>query len=164
MTAQLLKEPIEFKANIPDIFYLGDYYPYYLHDGSRNQKFDQWSGKILDLKEQKEQAIEFFYEKVDPYIGKNVALTLVPSHDPENLDSGLRKLVKKLASNGRYDASSCLKRFKKIEKLSHGGNRNISVHLGSIEVQNDYLIQEKWSYCWMIYLQRVILYMPAKGF
>ena len=43
----------------------------------------------------------------------------------------------------RIDASSCLVRVHKIEKLALGGPRSIDVHLDSVVVKNGELIQDE---------------------
>ena len=39
-------------------------------------------------------------------------------------------------NNGFKDGSDCLLRFRGVERLSSGGDRNVGVHLNSIEVNN----------------------------
>jgi len=51
-----------------------------------------------------------------------------------NVDTGIRRLAKKLAAHGRVDMTDALMRTKDIEKLAHGGGRGRGVHLDSIAV------------------------------
>jgi predicted amidophosphoribosyltransferase len=127
------------------IFYLGKYHPYREKDtGNKNPYFDNWSGYILDLKQKKESAIQLFFKELNPMIESGIAIAVVPSHDPDStLQSGIYKLAQELANNNRIDATHCLKRHTKIRKLSHGGDRNIGIHLQSIRVENNYLIQKQ---------------------
>ncbi len=46
-----------------------------------------------------------------------------------------------LTQQGRIDATSCLQRYKKVEKKSNGGNRDINVDLNSIKVNNHHLLK-----------------------
>lgn len=131
--------------NTDSILVLGEYHPYRLPNGEMNPNFDRnWSGRILDIKENKSSAVEFFYQRIPAMSTKEFAVAVVPSHDPEKLDSGIRSLAQRIASvQGRIDATSCLVRNRKIDKLSRGGQRNISVHLTSIQVKNSQLIEGK---------------------
>ncbi len=135
-----------FETNVDDILYLGNYHPYWINKelGKKNPFFDKWSGYILDLKEQKESAISFFLKQLDSRIDRSVCIAVVPSHDPEKVTvSGIHQLAQRLVAQGRFDATSCLRRSKKIPKLSYGGERSISVHLQSIVVVNTPLIKGK---------------------
>ncbi|WP_198156123.1 ComF family protein [Paenibacillus sp. D9] len=135
------------KYNNPDkIWYLGVYKPYWVYtiDGKVvNPEFDTFSGRILDVKNSKLPALQDFFTRIDRNISQGVSLCVVPSHDPANTDSGMRWIAQKLAQNGRVDASSCLVRHTKIVKLAHGGDRSKSVHLNSIRVDNQHLVQNK---------------------
>ena len=58
--------------NTGDIVVYSNYHKYWL-DKERTQKnplFDVFSGKILDLKEGKESAVEYFYNLIDAVIWK----------------------------------------------------------------------------------------------
>nr|WP_297704296.1 hypothetical protein [uncultured Butyrivibrio sp.] len=89
-------------------------------------------GKILDLKEGKENAIEYFYNLIDCEICKDVTICIVPSSKMGNVETGMAKLAEKLANNGRKDRVHFLVREKDIDKLATGGNRSRFIHLDSI--------------------------------
>jgi predicted amidophosphoribosyltransferase len=132
-----------------NILHLGDYHPYWndRDNGIKNPYFDEWSRRILALKKTEEPAIEFFFKELNLKIESGVAITAVPSHDPNKTSqSGICKLAQKLASHNRINATSCLKRHTKIHKLSQGGERSIRIHLESIHVENSYLIQNQIVY------------------
>lgn len=120
-----------------EIHYYDYYHPY---RGGSNPNFNDFSSKTLALKDKKESAINYFFQFLDPIIEKNYIITVVPSSDPENLYTGIRKLAILLSNNGRIDGTSCLRRHTKVEKKSYGGSRNIDVDLNSIEVINKHLI------------------------
>lgn len=124
------------------IYYLGDYHPYRLND-ERNKAFDAYSGSILDLKERQPRGIDFFHDRLDRLIPEGTILVTVPSHDPASSESGITILARRLSETGRVDATSCLKRITQIEKLTHGGDRSINTHLGSIRVQETDLFKGK---------------------
>jgi predicted amidophosphoribosyltransferase len=128
--------------NQSDISYLGSYHKYRI-GSERNPAFDSHSSLILNLKNEYEQAITAFYNRIDPLLKDGIAICYVPSHDPEKSTSGIRTLASRLAANRRFDATSCIVRHTKINKLSSGGNRNITVHLNSLKVENPHLIMGK---------------------
>ena len=116
----------------------GTYRPWSLHvaAGGDRSNYPEFSGRILDLKAGYPAAIPYFFERIHPEILGNVAVAVVPSHDPAKGRGGLHQLASQLAANGRIDASSCLRRAVKIDKLAHGGDRSLDVHLKSIAVDN----------------------------
>lgn len=124
-------------------WYLNNYYPYWNVDRTRNSDFDDHSNQILELKKGNAYAINHFYQIIDKMINKNVTICVVPSSDSANLQSGIRDLAQRLASNQRFDATHCLRRHITIPKASHGGPRNIQVHKDSICVDHNYLIKGK---------------------
>lgn len=140
---------IDSSLNNPnDIKNCGTYLPYRIKNEwgelVKNPNFDNFSGLVLDLKEGKPDAIEYFFGIINPSIKNNIAIACVPSHDPQNVDSGVRILARKLASYGnRVDATSCLFRHTKISKLATGGTREKEVHLNSISATNIHLIRDR---------------------
>ena len=68
----------------------GFYHRYWNPDKTRNQAFDMFSGRILDVKERKEKGINYFYQQLDEEICKGVAICVVPSHvEGDTNDSGI---------------------------------------------------------------------------
>ena len=65
-------EEMSIKGEIP---HLGYYQRYRLPDGTVNPEFrkDRISGRILDLKQKDELAINFFFAQIDPEIERNGA-------------------------------------------------------------------------------------------
>ncbi len=126
-----------------DITVLGPYNPYRTHiemGGDRNN-YPSHSGRILDLKDCLPKGIDYFIPLRDK-LKITEAITIVPSHDPAKTTSGLALLVAKLTDGQGYvDASGCLVRHTKIQKLASGGDRSKQVHLDSIRVANTQLIE-----------------------
>lgn len=113
----------------------GFYHRYWNPDKTHNQAFDMFSGRILDVKDKKEKGISYFYHQLDDEICKDVTICVVPSHTESKVnDSGIAELARRLANNGRIDKVDYLLRIKTIDKLAHGGSRNIDMHLESIGV------------------------------
>ena len=52
-------------------------------------------------------------------------------------------LIHKLAENGRFDGTQCIRRTVKIDKLALGGSRDENVHLNSLEVIDSDLYHQK---------------------
>ena len=124
----------------------GSYKPWSWHkmEGGDRSNYPEFSGRILDLKEGNTHAVAYFRERVEPDLGNGFAVAVVPSHDPASPGLGLRALAAALTQNGgRIDASGCLVRTVKINKLALGGDRSINVHLGSIAVTNAALVKDR---------------------
>ncbi len=118
-----------------EIVRYGLYHRYWNQDKTRNQAFDVCSGRILDVKEKKENGISYFYNQLDEEICKDVTICVVPSHtQSDRNDSGIAELARRLAHNGRIDKIDYLVRTKTIDKLAYGGSRDIRVQLDSIDV------------------------------
>ena len=75
----------------------GFYHRYWNPDKTRNQAFDMFSGRILDVKE---RGIAYFFQQLDEEICKDVSVCVVPSHTN---DSGIAELARRLARNDRVD-------------------------------------------------------------
>lgn len=135
--------------NKPDtVLHLGKYFKYWIYpDGEkiRNPNFDDFSSAILNLKNEEEYAITYFFNRLSNVLDDNFVVCYVPSHDPEKTHSGIRTLAQRLATHkpNVVDGTGCLVRTKKIPKLASGGNRSIAVHLGSLSVVNPELIRNK---------------------
>lgn len=99
----------------------GFYHRYWNPDKTRNQTFDMFSGRILDVKDKKEKDISYFFQQLDEEICKGVAICVVPSHtEGHRNDSGIAELARRLAKNGRVDKVDYLLRTKTIDKLALG--------------------------------------------
>ena len=125
--------------NTGEIVVYSNYHKYWLdkEHGIKNPLFDVFSGKILDLKNKKENAINYFFNLLDCEICKDVTICVVPSSNSENTDSGIARLGEKLAQNGRKNKVHYLVRKKTIDKLATGGYRGKAVHFNSIGVEKD---------------------------
>ncbi len=122
------------------IYHLGLYHPW---RRGTNPDFDSFSGTILDLKDGLRRGIDFFFNELDPMLGTNFPIVVVPSHDPQKTGSGILTLAQCLARNQRIDARPCIFRHSKIEKLAHGGHRGIDTHRNSIGINREHLIRQR---------------------
>lgn len=120
----------------------GFYHRYWNPNKTRNQAFDMFSGRILDVKEKKERGISYFYQQLDEEICKDVTICVVPSHiEGDKNDSGIAELARRLAQNGRIDKIDYLVRTKTVDKLAHGGSRDIRVQLESLDVNPNMTVE-----------------------
>lgn len=125
--------------NTGDIVVYSNYHKYWLDRERKikNPLFDVFSGKILDLKNGQESAVNYFFNLIDNEICDDVTICVVPSSDSNKINTGMTKLGEKLAQNGRKDKVHFLVREKTIEKLSTGGNRSKFIHMDSIGTLQD---------------------------
>ena len=133
-------EKISLEGGIP---HLGYYQPYRLSNGEKNPAFreDRISGLILDLKEKKEKALNYFYEQINKELCEGITICVVPSHEASNTNqSGIAALAKRLASDNRVDKVDYIFRKKTIDKLAFGGERNFDILLDSLDVNPDMAI------------------------
>ena len=130
-----------------DYEYLVDYHPY---RKGHNPLFDDNSDKILRFKEGVEKAIEYFENMIDQDfnpIWNDCYCVAIPSHDPKNSynssqelnNPSIYKLIARLVKKhiGLHNGSPVLIRTHEVAKKSFGGNRDISVDLGSIEINRN---------------------------
>lgn len=131
-----------------DIVVYSNYHKYWLDRERKikNPLFDVYSGKILDLKEGKMSAVQYFYQLLDPEIRSGVTICVVPSSNAEVKESGIGKLGEMLAGNGRKNKVYFLRRNKSIDILATGGNRSMETHMQSIstvldmDIENDIVL------------------------
>ena len=125
--------------NTGDIVVYSNYHKYWLDKerNIRNPLFDMYSGRILDLKEGKPQAIKYFFDLLNAEICEGVTICVVPSSNKEKQVTGMTQLGEMLAQNGRIDKVYYLRRYENIDKLATGGNRDKSVHMKSITTLRD---------------------------
>lgn len=126
--------------NREDIVVLGVYYPW---QGGLNPDFDEHSMRILSLKARQKQAIASYHDIIEPLLGEGFSIAVVPPRRAARKGSGIGDVARRLAGNGRADATSCLVRHTTIPKLACGGDRRVEVHLGSIGVAGVHLVRNR---------------------
>jgi hypoxanthine phosphoribosyltransferase len=123
--------------NLPDLFYLGFYHPH----PQDNKYFNEYSSTILELKNRKDRAINFFLQEFKHFlINEDIAITTVPPSTSTKPSSGTRDLAQQLV-NSYYnftDAVFCLERFQ-----NSNCNRTLDNHLRTIKVNNPSVIKDK---------------------
>lgn len=118
-----------------EIVVYSNYHKYWL-DWERkikNPLFDVFSSKILDLKEGKMSAINYFYNLINAEICSGVTICIVPSSNSEKKITGMSLLGERLAQNNRINKVYFLTRKYSINKLATGGIRSKEVHMQSID-------------------------------
>lgn len=124
------------------INHLGLYYPY--RNGT-NPMFNSFSSNILKLKDEDIVGVIHFLQSCSGWlIGDFQTVVTIPSHDPLKKETGIKTFARFFAQqNNLVNGTECLKRSQKIDKLSHGGNRNVDVHLSSMFVEQINIIEGK---------------------
>ncbi len=127
-----------------DIVVYSNYHKYWLDRERKikNPLFDVFSGKILDLKECKQDAIQYFYNLLNEEICENVTICVVPSSNSEKIITGMSLLAERLSENNRINKVYFLQRKQSISKLATGGNRSMDIHLHSISTAEDISVKE----------------------
>ena len=122
-----------------EIIALRRYHRYWISKSrkERNPLAGEFDRSILDVKERKCQAIKYFAELIDPFLGRGFSICVVPSSDSSVGNNGIRYLGRKLAENGRKDRTGFLIRQFDIKKLAEGGDRSKRIHIASIRVAGD---------------------------
>lgn len=119
----------------------GYYHKYHLRDGTVNPAFraDKISGLILDLKEKKESALQFFFSVLRDEFCHGISVCVVPSHVASATNSsGIAELARRLAADDRRDCVDFLLRARSVDKLATGGERRLDVQFHSIIVNSHY--------------------------
>ncbi len=124
------------------IYYIGVYHKYWTDKGKRirNPAFDEYSANILRLKRGRMAAIKYFYRILNETIpdNKNIMICTVPSSNPKDNSSGIKRLVSILAKKKHLiDGTDLLVRTIQIQKLADGGVRSRQVHYDSVKVEWD---------------------------
>jgi predicted amidophosphoribosyltransferase len=114
---------------------------------SLKQEFEI-EGWILGVGDSEEDDVGYFYNQLHTVLKKGFPIAIVPTHDPAEPNWGLVKLVRRLSTQGRIDASSCLVRSETIIqqhkcKENALNRRDTNRHLKTIRVKNEALINSK---------------------
>lgn len=119
-----------------EVLSLAEYRRYWLDHAKRlkNPGFDEFSSKVLDLKEGKQSAIQWFVTQLDPIIGDDVAICSVPSSSVIKKHPGIVRVGEMLAkkSPGRLDMTQFLVRTRDIPKLTESEVRGMQMHFDSV--------------------------------
>ena len=125
-----------FRVAKGNLFYFGDY--------ENNEIYqDSFSGRIIDLKNLNKNAIDSFFEQLNPIIPRNVVLCYFPSSNHLKIDTGIKRLVTKLSEHGRIDGCSLLYRTSSKIPSHLGGPRDFNSNLETIRSNDTIDIRNK---------------------
>lgn len=133
--------PLGFYEYKADILFIHPYFP---------TRYKEHTREILDLKDLNWPVVHKFAYDLSRFLEEedllddpsNTSITVVPSHDPDNKNSGVRSVAQIVcAKHGFVDATACLVRKQKVVKsTTKGADRSVEKHLGSIGVQDQYKV------------------------
>lgn len=104
----------------------------------------RWTRWILALNQGRKWAKTRIAERLLPMLKEDIAIVVVPSHSPFITEPPIRLLAKELSSTGnRIDATSCLVRHTKINRIVYGGDSNRELHFATIRLENPEQIKAK---------------------
>lgn len=103
----------------------------------------QWTRWINELNRGRRWVLKRLFERLDPMLEKDIAVAVVPSHDPFQDTPPIRELARMLAANERIDATGCLVRHTKIKRIVYGGPSYRSLHRQTISVVDAPLLRER---------------------
>lgn len=98
-----VNEEFEAERNIVICGYYVPYRKWKNNPDMAGVPYDLYSRKILDLKDGKRSAVNYFYALLDEEIYPGVAICVVPPHSPQSVNSGMMMLARKLAAHDRID-------------------------------------------------------------
>ena len=128
-------------------------YVYHPWDGGNNPKIDKITNTLLNLKKNKDPAVNFFSKVVktqflalvDPK--EDIIYCIVPSHKANEVSTGLMRVIDNIKNDfGFKNLTNPLKRIKTVAKSSTGGDRSVQHHLDSIEVVDQKIIKDNTVY------------------
>lgn len=120
--------------------FLHEYHPW---RGGHNPRFDENSERILKLKESNEAAVIYYVVQLERMLLPDIAVAVVPGHQPGSKPSGVVLVAQALARTQRIDATACLVRHTPVAKLSRGGNRSLDTHRNSIRVDRPEIVRDR---------------------
>jgi hypothetical protein len=111
-------------------------------DTKRVQDAVAWTRWINELNKGRQWPLKRLFERLDPMLAPGIALAVVPSHDPFHYLSPLRTLAQRLAAeHDRIDATGCLVRHTRIQRIIFGGPSTRALHRDTIHVETPELVQ-----------------------
>ena len=111
-------------------------------DTKRVQDAIAWTRWINELNKGRQWPLKRLFERLDPMLAPGIALAVVPSHDPFHYLFPIRTLAQRLAAErDRIDATGCLVRQTRIQRIIFGGPSTRALHRDTISVENPELVQ-----------------------
>lgn len=128
-----------------DILYYGIYKRYWLDKANdiKNPNINDFTYSVMDVKAGKIKALRHFFDLLHRDVDQGVTICYVPSSNPANINTGIKRIAYELCRYGRIDATSCLQRHTEIQSAKMGGDRSKAVHYNSVRVVNRNLVQNR---------------------
>lgn len=125
-------------------------YVYHPWDGGKNPNIDNITNTLLNLKSDKDSAVNYFSKVVKTQLAnlskgqENKSYCIVPSHTKGDISNGLSRVIENIKIDfGFSNNANLLKRSKTVAKSSTGGDRSVQHHLDSIAVVDDSSVKDK---------------------
>lgn len=109
-------------------------------DARREAEAVRWTRWVNELNKGRKWPLKRLTERLGAMLAPGVAVAVVPAHDPARLVSPIRTLARALATDGRVDATGCLVRHTRIQRIVLGGPSTRGLHKQTIAVENTELI------------------------
>jgi predicted amidophosphoribosyltransferase len=125
---------------LQEILDLGRYNPWY---EGHNPNFDEFSRLILDVKDQRLKAINYFTDQLRSILSdtEEYVICVIPTHAVGTAPSGIRTIAKQLCLSPLIDGIDVLSRVFEIPKKAISGSRNLQLEIKSLTVRNENIIK-----------------------
>lgn len=118
---------------------LGTYYPM---RGRTFEELDEYSRTILDLKDNRPDAIEYFVNRLGSILSREEYVVCpVPSHLAGGAREGMKTLVRRLCTAPLIDGTGVLVRNTDVPRKSQGGERGLTAEVRSLRVEDRDLVR-----------------------
>lgn len=109
--------------------------------GGATEQAMRWTRWINELNKGRKWVRERLFERLDPLLAEDIAVAVVPSHDPFGDTPPVRLLARQIAASGnRVDATGCLVRHTRIKRIVWGGPSYRGLHRQTISVVDPDLV------------------------
>ena len=140
---RIFREPEKYMMSLESNQSLGKYHPW---RSGVNPNFDSFSQQILDIKNQKPDAIEYFTNRLHDILNENeeYVICVIPSSKKGLADSGIRAVVKRLCKLSVIDGTDVIIRNRTMDPNHLSAQkRSLEEELDSLTIDNEKIIRCK---------------------
>ena len=140
---RIFHEPEKYAMSLESNKSLGKYHPW---RSGMNPKFDSFSKQILDIKNQKPDAIEYFTNQLRDILNNNeeYVICVIPSSKKGLADSGIRAVAKRLCQLPIIDGTNVIIRNRTMDPNHLSAKkRSLEEELDSLTIDNEGIIRYK---------------------
>lgn len=140
---RIFHEPEKYAMSLESNKSLGKYHPW---RSGMNPKFDSFSKQILDIKNQKPDAIEYFTNQLRDILNDNeeYVICVIPSSKKGLADSGIRAVAKRLCQLPIIDGTNVIIRNRTMDPNHLSAKkRSLEEELDSLTIDNEGIIRYK---------------------